>query len=178
MNIPMSEEANNDDLPVSKSQLKRESHALQKLGEALIALSSKKLQTIQLPDNLQSAIHDAQKIKSHSALKRQRQYIGKLMRNIDAEPIESALDKLLNRDAQSTARLHRIEKWRDRLLEEGDTALSELVGEYPACDRQQLRQWIRSAQREQKLNKPPASSRQLFRYLRELMESSSGEDRS
>ncbi len=146
---------------------------MQELGEALIALSSKKLQTIALPDTLESAIREAQKIKSHSALKRQRQYIGKLMRSIDPEPVKLALDKLLNRDAQSTARLHRIEKWRDRLLEEGDTALTELVEEYPTCDRQQLRQWIRSAQREQKLSKPPANSRQLFRYLRGLMESSS-----
>ena len=171
----MTEELDENNRLPSKSQLKRDSHALQALGESLIALPPKKLQTISLPENLQSAIQEAQKIKSHGALKRQRQYIGKLMRNIDAEPIQQALDKLENRDAQGTAQLHRLEKWRGRLLGEGDIALSELVDEYPTCDRQQLRQWIRSAQREQKLNKPPASSRQLFRYLRELMEPSEEE---
>ena len=154
---------------VSKSQLKRESHALQSLGEELVELPSSKLAKIPMPDELAEAVALARKIKQRGGRKRQLQYIGKVMRKIDAEPIQQAMDALKNDSAKDTARLHKLEQWRDRLLEEGDAALAELLEQQPAADRQHLRQLVRNAQREAKQNKPPKSARELFRYLRELM---------
>lgn len=168
----MSHDFEDDDeeiIYVSKSQLKRESHALQALGEELVELPAVKLEKIPLPDELADAITLARRIKQRGGRKRQLQYIGKLMRKIDAEPIEQAMDKLKGEAAQETARLHKLEQWRDRLLDEGDDALAELLQEWPAADRQHLRQLMRNAQREKKQNKPPKSARELFRYLRELM---------
>lgn len=154
---------------VSKSQLKRESHALQELGEELVELPAAKLAKIPLPEELAEAVALARRIKARGGRKRQLQYIGKVMRKIDAEPIQQALSALKTDAIRETARLHRLEQWRDRLLEEGDTALAELLDEYPAADRQHLRQLMRNAQREKKQNKPPKSARELFRYLRELV---------
>lgn len=154
---------------VSKSQLKRESHALQALGEELVELPAAKLEKIPLPEELAEAVALARRIKARGGRKRQLQYIGKLMRKIDEEPIRQAMDQIKGESTRETARLHKLEQWRDRLLEEGDSALAELLGEYPDADRQHLRQLMRNAQREKKQNKPPKSARELFRYLRELM---------
>ncbi|MFO7594407.1 MAG: ribosome biogenesis factor YjgA [Pseudomonadota bacterium] len=154
---------------VSKSQLKRESHALQELGEELVELPSAKLEKIPLPEELAEAVALARRIKARGGRKRQLQYIGKLMRKVDEEPIRQAMDLIKGESTRETARLHKLEQWRDRLLEEGDNALTELLGEYPAADRQHLRQLMRNAQQEKKQNKPPKSARELFRYLRELM---------
>jgi ribosome-associated protein len=155
---------------VSKSQLKRESHALQALGEELVELPAAKLAKIPMPAELAEAVALARKIKARGGRKRQLQYIGKLMRSIDADPIEQALDDLKNAAGREAARFHRLEQWRDRLVAEGDAALGELLDEFPAADRQHLRQLVRNAQREAKNNKPPKSAREIFRYLRELTE--------
>jgi ribosome-associated protein len=168
----MSNDFEDDDeeiIYVSKSQLKRESHALQELGEELVELSASKLAKIPLPDELAEAIDLARKIKQRGGRKRQLQYIGKLMRKIDAEPIQQAMDALKNDSAKETARQHKLEQWRDRLVAEGDKALAELLDELPDADRQHLRQLVRNAQREAKQNKPPKSAREIFRYLRDLM---------
>ncbi|HKK05905.1 MAG TPA: ribosome biogenesis factor YjgA [Gammaproteobacteria bacterium] len=153
----------------SKSQRKREADALQELGEALLRFTPAELERVDLPAALLDALLAAQRIHQRSAHKRQLQYIGKLMRSIDPEPVRHALDRLTEHDRQSTAELHRIERWRERLLEEGDAALGELVDAHPDADRQHLRQLVRSAQREHLANRPPTSARALFRYLRELM---------
>lgn len=155
---------------VSKSQLKRESHALQAMGEELVALPAAKLAKIPMPDELAEAVAMARKIKARSGLKRQLQYIGKIMRSIDAEPIAQALDDLKNAAGKETAKFHRLERWRDRLVAEGDSAFGELLEEFPSADRQHLRQLVRNAQREAAKNKPPKSAREIFRYLRELSE--------
>lgn len=161
---------NDDELVIiSKSQLKRESQALQALGEELVKLPPQKLATLPLPDNLAEAIRMARTITAHGGYKRQLQYIGKLMRQIDAEPIEQAMQEIRESSVQATARLHRLEQWRDRLIEGGDTALAELLDENPGADRQHLRQLIRNAQKEKQLNKPPRAARELFRYLREIL---------
>lgn len=154
---------------VSKSQLKREAHELQALGEELVKLPAAKLAKVPLPDDLNNAVEQARRMKARGAYKRQLQYIGKLMRNIDAEPIRQALNALKDNSARETARLHRLEHWRDRLIEEGDTALAELLAEQPQTDRQHLRQLIRNADKERKQNKPPKAARELFRCLRELI---------
>ena len=92
------------------------------------------------------------------------------MRHIDAEPIQKALACLSESSRQASARLHKLEGWRDRLIDEGDTALAELLAEQPQADRQHLRQLIRNALKERSQNRPPRASRELFRYLRELLE--------
>lgn len=155
---------------VSKSQRKRESHALQALGEALVALSTERLAAMPLPEALREAVLEAQRIRQRGAHKRQLQYIGRLMRELDAAPIQAALDDLQQTSQEAVARQHRLERWRDRLLEEGDVALEPLLEEYPDADRQHLRQLVRNAQRERDRSKPPRSARMLFRYLRELDE--------
>jgi len=168
----MSNDFEDDDeeiIYVSKSQLKRESHALQAMGEELVELPAAKLAKIPLPDELADAIALARRIKQRGGRKRQLQYIGKLMRKIDPEPIQLALEGLKLDSARETAQLHKLEQWRDRLVAEGDAALGKLLDDYPQADRQHLRQLVRNAQREAKQNKPPKSAREIFRYLRELM---------
>jgi len=154
----------------SKSQLKREMTALQDLGKKLTKLSAQQLQKIPLPDELHRAIDDARVIHSNSAMRRQMQYIGRLMRSADIEPIAAAIDFLNSQNNQANAHFHKLERWRDRLVAEGDTALSELLEAHPKADRQQLRQLIRNAQNESAKAKPPKSARQLFHILRELLE--------
>ncbi|MBE0510843.1 MAG: ribosome-associated protein [Gammaproteobacteria bacterium] len=163
-------ELEEEDILISKSQLKRESEALQVLGEALVALPDSKLARIPMPERLADAVAEARRIHAHGGRKRQLQYIGKIMRSIEAEPIQQALDALENEGARQNARFHRLEQWRDRLIAEGDGLIGELLEEYPQADRQHLRQLIRNAQREQAKNQVPKSARELFRYLRELDE--------
>ncbi len=155
---------------ISKSQLKRESHALTDLGKELVELPQNKLDKIPLDDTLLDAINLARRIKERGGRKRQIQYIGKLLRKTDAEPIIAAMDQLKSEHLQESARLHKLEQWRDRLLEEGDSALGELLSQHPDADRQHLRQLLRNAQREKKQNKPPKSARELFKYLRDGLE--------
>jgi ribosome-associated protein len=159
-----------EDLYPSKSQLKRESHALQALGEELVGLPAAKLAKIPMPDELAEAVALARKILARGGLKRQLQYIGKLMRHIDAEPIEQALNELKNAAGKEAAKFHRLEQWRDRLVGEGDAAMGELLEEFPHADRQHLRQLVRNAQTEAAKSKPPKAAREIFRYLRELGE--------
>lgn len=161
----------------SKSQVKREMIALQKLGEELVELSGAELARIAMPDDLRDAIALARRLPQRGAHKRQLQYIGRLMRGIDAEPIQQDLNRLRNRDAAQTAQLHRIERWRDRLLEEGDDALQPLLDAHPHLDRQHLRQLLRNARQEQRVEKPPRAARELFRYLRDsLADNGEGRD--
>jgi ribosome-associated protein len=153
----------------SKSQLKREADALQKIGEQLINMSAHELEDIPLPDNLVSAIEDARQMKK-GALKRQRQFIGKLMRDLDPAPIIDALEARKAKALEQNRNFHRLEAWRDRLLDEGDAALNEFLDDYPAADRQKLRQLTRQATKEAEQGKPPKNARNLFRYLREISE--------
>jgi len=162
-----------DDYPLyegpSKSQRKRDSAALQDLGAELVNMPKSKLASLPLDEDLREAIALAQGIKAHGGRKRQILYIGKLLRGIDATPIKEAIAKLDQTDAASVAHLHRLERWRERLLNEGNEALTQLLSEFPAADSQRLRQLIRNAQQEHATGKPPKSSRELFRYLRELV---------
>lgn len=161
-----------DDLPLydgpSKSQRKRDSTALQELGSELVEMSKSKLAALPLDEELREAIALAQSIKAHGGRKRQILYIGKLLRGIDITPIKAALAKLDQTDAAAVAHLHRLERWRERLLEEGDEALTALMDEFPGADAQRLRQLIRNAQQEQSAGKPPKAARELFKYLRAL----------
>lgn len=174
LNIHDSDIAENDELHdeelVSKSQRKREADAVQQLGKDLLALSHDDQKSIELPESLSSALDEARRIKKNSALKRQLQYIGKLMRHIDIEPIHEQYKKLVNHYGKDIKELHRLENWRDRLLAEGDKALEDLLNEVPNADRQHLRQLIRQSAKESKLKKPPKSAREIFKYLKSLFE--------
>ncbi|EAQ98989.1 ribosome biogenesis factor YjgA [Congregibacter litoralis] len=153
----------------SKSAMKREMTARQELGEALCELSARELEQIPIEDeDLLAAIAETARIKHHSALRRHRQYIGKLMRRIDPEPLQGALDALYQSRKQETLVFKGLEALRDTLISDGDKALGPVLEKHPEADRQHLRQLIREAQREAVAQKAPAASRRLFRYLREL----------
>ncbi len=154
--------------PKSKSQLKRESEDLKDLGETLISMSPAERSKVPLSESILSAIELAQRISSHGARRRQIQYLGKLLRETDAEPIRAAVDAIRQSGTQSTAHLHRLERWRERMIAEGDPALSEFVESFPDADRSRLRQLVRAAKKELDEQKPPRSARLLFRYLREI----------
>lgn len=155
-----------EDIIISKSQQKREAEEAQKLGEDLLKLDVKSQKSITLPEDLSKALDDARRIKAHGALKRQVQYIGKIMRKLDLEPIRAEYEKIQNHYSKDIRHLHLLETWRDRLLDEGDKALEELIDDAPDVDRQHLRQLIRQATKEKKLNKPPKSARDIFQYLK------------
>lgn len=157
---------------ISKSQLKREAEALQQLGEDLLSLTKAELAKVPLDEDLADAFALAHKIKGkHEAYRRQVQYIGKMMRSRDPEPLQEALDKIRNKHNQATAEFHKLEQLRDRLLSGGNDALQEVLAEHPALgeEMQRLRQLIRQAAKEQKENKPPKSSRELFKLLRSTL---------
>ncbi|CAK2941587.1 MULTISPECIES: ribosome biogenesis factor YjgA [Vibrio] len=152
---------------VSKTEMKTDMEALQKLGEELVSLKPSVLDKFPLSEDLAQAIKDAQRFKNE-AKRRQLQYIGKVMRNVDPEPIQAALDKVRNKHSQATAELHKLEQLRDRVVAEGDAAISEVMDMYPEADRQRLRQLARQANKEKSANKPAKASREIFQILKEL----------
>jgi ribosome-associated protein len=152
----------------SKSQLKRDSQHMIDVGEEILKLSREDMQSLQLPDELNEAVSSALKIKSRSGLKRQRLYIGKLLRSMDSEDIETQLKKIQHRHDTNTAHFKRLEKWRDSLIDNDKTTLDQVISYYPEIDRQHINQLVRAAHREKQQDKPPAASRKLFKYLREL----------
>jgi ribosome-associated protein len=155
---------------ISKSQQKRDMDELKKLGWRLLEFSDDALRQLALPDTLLDAIRTAQRIKSNSARKRQMQFIGKLMRDIDATPIREAIDAADHHNSSRTREFHLIEELREKLLTDGDSAFPEVLSHFPRCDRQHLRKLVRQAKKEQETKQPPRASRLLFRYLRELQE--------
>lgn len=156
--------------PPSKSERKRMAHAAQDLGEALIGLREAELNALGLPESLLEAVREARQIRSRAAAARQRQYIGKLMREIDPEPIRRALAERSGRDAQEIQRFKRAEAWRQRLLEEGEAALEELSLLRPDLDRAHFEQLVSAARRAMPgglgHDRP---DRELFRALRALL---------
>lgn len=154
---------------VSKTEMKEDMEALQKLGEELVGLKPSSLDKFPLDDDLREAIANAQRFKNE-AKRRQLQYIGKLMRQIDPEPIQAELDRLRNKHSQATAELHKLEEMRDRIITEIDPAIEEVMDQHPEADRQRLRQLARQAQKEKGGNKPPKASREIFQILKALKE--------
>jgi ribosome-associated protein len=156
----------------SKSRRKADAHALQTLGAELVALNRNQLAQVELPELLRDAVEAAQRIHAHEGRRRQLQYIGKLMRNVDAAPIRARIEGWKTVSVEETARLHLIERWRERLLDD-PSALQALAGEYPQAviqeQRQQLRTLIRNTQREREQGKPPKSYRALFQLLRDII---------
>jgi ribosome-associated protein len=165
------EDQDEDDAPErpSKSARKRAAQAVQDLGVALVQLREAQLADLDLPEKLKEAIRAARTIKSRVAGARQRQYIGKLMRDVDPEPIRAALSARSRVDAQETERFKRVESWRDRLLSEGAPALEELRRWRPQIDAQEWARRVSSAQAERaRMGVSGPASRELFRALRAL----------
>jgi ribosome-associated protein len=158
----------NERIP-SKSQQKREHHAFQALAESLIRLSLSELERIPLSDELRDAVKQASHLK-RGALQRQVRYIAKRLATEDGKGVEEALERLRHGSREQTARHHRIERWRDRLLNEGHEALSELLDAHPQIDRQQLRQLIRNALTERERGRPPKAFRKLYALLRQQLD--------
>ncbi|UJS24762.1 ribosome biogenesis factor YjgA [Thiothrix winogradskyi] len=152
---------------ISRSHFKREAEAAQALGERLITLRKEQLDQLDLSEKLYDSILLAQRLTANGAIRRQRQFIGKLMRTEILEPIEAKLAEWDRGGKAETARLHRLERWRDRLIN-SETMLGEWLKEYPDTDVQRMRSLIRNAQKEAETNKPPKSSRELFKLLREI----------
>lgn len=123
-----------------------------------------------MDEELKAAIEEAQRIRSHGALKRQKQFIGKLIRNLDADAISLQLNRILHRHDIHNAEFKRMEKWRDQLVEQGDQGINAFLEAYPQADRHHLRQLVRNADREKKADKPPTAYRQIFKYIRDIAE--------
>ena len=163
-----------EEIPPSRTQLKKQMTALQDLGAELVALTPAQLAEMALPETLHEAVMAARRITRFEARRRQLQYIGRLMRHVDPEPIRARLERWKASSRERTAHVHRLERWRERLLAD-DGALPELVREHPRVDTQRLRALVRNARRERDLNQPPRCYRALYRLLRETLETMNDE---
>lgn len=155
--------------PLSKTKRKEAMLALQDIGAELVKLPASKLEKLDLPDELRRAVEDCRRFTKHGAIRRQMQYIGRLMRSVDESTIARQLAAWRGESDEEKALMHRIERWRERLIGD-DEALTRFLGDYPQADATQLRQLIRNARFEAASNKPPKSSRALFRLVREVIE--------
>ena len=159
-------------LSPSRSQKRREALDVLALAERLVELPDGQLAAIALPDDLRELVRDSRRITAQIARKRQLQFLAKAMRREEddiLDAIRGALDKGRDQSRRETAELHRLEAWRERLLEDGDEALAELLDQYPAADRQLVRQLVRNARLEREKQRPPRAFRELFRVLKTLM---------
>jgi len=158
-----------DERGPSKSLRKRQSHDLQALGEALIDLPQDELDALPLPETLRDAVLLARRITQHGGLYRQKQFIGKLMRKIDAEPIRAAVEARRERDRTAVRLFQSIERWRTRLLEETDAVLDEFLLGYPTGDKALLARLIAQARHERTNERPPKAARELFSALEKVI---------
>ncbi len=157
----------NAEEPISKTQLKAEADEQQALGVRLTELPKDKLLKLDLPDAVVTAVLDSKKITANGATRRHKQYLGRLMREIDNAPILEQLARWDGKHTAENAYFHGLERWRDRMIADTDV-LAEFIALYPQTDIQQLRTLIRNAQKELAAGKPPKSSREIFRLLREV----------
>ena len=139
---------------------------LQKLGERICELSQNDFKRLPLSETMLDAVAEMRRITSNTARRRHLRRLGKLLREEQLETIRAFFDESDSQHQNSTQHFHALEQWRDRLIKEGDAAISSFVQEYPEADRQQLRQLVRKAQKEAADGKPPAASRKIFKALR------------
>jgi len=164
----MSNDIFEDEKEHSKSELKKRMLELQVLGEALLALPLSVYEKFPVPEELDDALSAARKITANSAKRRQLQFIGKVMRNIDAEPLQLAYDNWKEGNRKLARVHHSLEELRDELVSGNKESLQRVIESHPTCDIQQLRQLIRQSQVEKEQNKPPKNYRKLFQFLKEL----------
>ena len=155
------------DLPPSKSELKRQMEHLQALGRQIIELAPEIRARLPLSDDMLAAVEEMGRIRANEARRRHMQYVGRVMRSEDIAGIEAAFLAMEQEKDIRNREFHLLEETRDRLIDEGDALVGEVMAEYPSLDRQLLRQLIRNARRERDADKPPASARKLFRLLRD-----------
>lgn len=158
------------DEPKSKSQKKRDAEALQKIGTELVSWQEEKLDLLPLSPQLRKAIIDAKKLKSHGAIRRQSQLIGKLMRTDTLDEFLTCYEQVLEEASAKTAHFHEIETWRTRLINEGKEALTEFISAHHPADVQHLRQLVKKAADEQLKEQNLGASKALFRYLRSCIQ--------
>jgi ribosome-associated protein len=159
-----------DDGVVSKTKRKQEMTALQSLGAKLVDLPASQIAELPMEERLREALLEAKRITSHEAKRRQMQYVGRLMREIDPAPLRERLEAMTGHSARAAARHRRLEAWRERLLAD-DEALTAFAAEHPGADLQALRTLIRNTRKEQRQAKPPRSYRELFRLIKECSDS-------
>ncbi len=157
-----------EELPPSKTKIKKQMHELQELGAELVGLGKDQLAQLDIPETLRDAIREMHRINKFGAQRRQMQYIGKLMRDVDPAPIVAKLNIWKGVSQQHIGYMHQIERWRERLLEESN-ALTELLAAYPETDAQRLRTLIRNAIKEREAGKPAKSFREIFQVLRDTI---------
>jgi ribosome-associated protein len=162
--------ADPDEAKPSRSQIKRDHLALQVLAEQLLALPRDLLQGLSLGESTWAAIDETARIKDRRALRRHYKRIANCLARENTEPLQSLLDQRAAQDRQAVALQHQAERWRERLLEQGDDALAELIDAFPEIDRQQLRSLVRAARRDAERDRPDAP-RRLFRFIRGVLES-------
>jgi ribosome-associated protein len=172
MNDKNTDLIDDDEDYISKSQIKREVNDITALGVELTELTDSQLKGIEMSDSLFNALMEYKRIRKHSALKRQRLYIGKLIRKEDWEGIQEHLRKLNEPLEQHNARFKEMENWRDRMIAESDKAVNDFIGEYHHADRQKLRQIVKNTikEREKEPDKTPLNARKLFKYIREIID--------
>lgn len=169
-NFKENETIEQEETTKSKSQIKREMLSLQKMGERLVDLSDDQIRSIEMPDELKDAVMSVKKLKAHGARKRQLKFIGSLMRKIDTAPVSDALYEIDRGRSLQVSEFHVVEKMRNDLVNGNDDLIEEIVETYSGADRQHLRQLVRNARKELASNKPPKSSRLLFKYIKKLSE--------
>jgi ribosome-associated protein len=152
----------------SKTEKKREATYLQEIGVKLTRLSVDQLDRIEMPQEMRDAVDHAKSITNHGGLRRQLQYIGTIMRNIDHSLIEETVHDIENAQLREVMLFKEIEVWRDRLIGGNDSLLEEILAKHPETDRQQLTQLIRNAKKEAEAGKPPKAFRVLFKYLKKI----------
>ena len=161
---------NDEEDLISKSQLKRDSQALQDMGSQLVEMPEGQLKKFDLPENLRDAIYEARRLKNREGKRRQLQFIGKLMRTADTSFIQETLERMDHQSQTYRQHFMRLEEWRDKIISQGNSAIETLMEQYPAADRQQLRNLQRQAAREIEQKKAPTASKKLFAYLRQISE--------
>lgn len=162
---------NDDAIEKSKTQLKREAEAKQKLALTLVDMSDANLSKMPLDEELAESIAVARKInRKKDGFRRQLQFLGKLMRARDTSAIEEAVALLNSKHDKANAHFHQLENLRDTILKGGNDSIESALDSYPNLERQKLRQLVRKASKEQQLNKPPAAARELFKYLKASIE--------
>ena len=152
----------------NKTQIKRDIAVIHKLAEEIVDLSTIQISELNLSPDIFDAAKTVAGMPQKGARKRQLKFLTGLLRNIDIEEVQGKLAKIKSQSALAAKEHHLIERWRDRLLSEGDQALSSLLQDYPNANRQQLRQLLRNANKETETGKPPKSARLIYQYLKEL----------
>jgi ribosome-associated protein len=154
----------------NKTQIKKDIAALFALGEEMAELSSDQLNTLMLPEKILQAVHEVSGMPHKGARKRLLKYIAGQLHLIDAAPIIEKMARIKNKSAHAVREHHLAEQWRDRLIAEGNEVVTEFLDDFPEADSQQLRQFIRNAQKEFAASKPPKSARLLYRYIKDILQ--------